>query len=486
MARQRRSNTRSFSRDRRTFLRLASAGAAGFLVGCGRPDRVGPVSELDAGSTPDSGVAPIEGSDAGAALPEPIVPPEETQVSAAFPMGLSAGDVSATSAVLWTRYGEGAPVQCSVWEMEGERYARVAGKVACEVADAGFIHVDVQNLRPGADYRYVFFELEGGKPVRRSAIGRFRAALPADSLEPLVFGAISCVKLGHSFAPLMRAAQRADLDAFLLLGDTAYNDGAITVAQYRASWLASLSAPEWKALRASTSVFGTWDDHEVNNDWNPESTDAANVRGSRQVWFENLPVRRNAVATDRIYRSTRWGKTAELFALDCRGERQPSRGKYISDAQMGWLKAGLAESPAVFKIILNSVPIGEFPYPFTDPAFIADRWAGYPAQREEILRHIEQLRIPGVLWVSGDFHLGSMGHIASTGLGSTAVEVLAGPGAQTANLAVPLLQALVSPFDFVTGINNYVALHLNPATRECRVVFHDGANTVLASRIYRP
>ena len=73
----------------------------------------------------------------------------------------------------------------------------------------------------------------------------------------------------------------------------------------------------------------------------------------------------NAAAPDRIWRSFRWGHSAEVFVLDCRGERRPStrsvnptrESVYISRAQMDWLKAGLRASPAVFKFIVNSVPI---------------------------------------------------------------------------------------------------------------------------------
>ena len=59
--------------------------------------------------------------------------------------------------------------------------------------------------------------------------------------------------------------------------------------------------------------------------------------------------------------------------------------EYLSPAQFDWLVAGLQASPAVFKIVLNSVPIGEFPYPS-----VRDRWAGYPAQREALLSAINR------------------------------------------------------------------------------------------------
>ncbi len=463
---------RRFSQQRRTFLQVAGTGTAAWLLGCGK-DVV-----ARTGEDPDAG------SPATDPLPQPeppVLPPEEISLSDNFPLALASGDVTQDSAVLWTRYGGGLPLQCVVWEMDGERYARVAGKAACAVEEGGFVHVDVQGLTPSARYRYAFYEWQGVQAVARSPIGRFRTAGAVGSLEPLVLGAVSCVKLGHSFAPLMRAAERTDLDAFLLLGDTTYNDGAGSVEQFRERWLASLSQPEWRALLSGRSVFATWDDHEVGNDWTPEKLDSGNVAAARQVWFEDLPVRRDPKAPGRVWRSVRWGRTVELFALDCRGERKPSTGEYLSRAQMNWLKVGLAESPAVFKILLNSVPIGEFPFPFTLAS--GDRWAGFPEQRAEILGHVEKAKVGGVLWLSGDFHLGSMGRVATSGPGTQAIEVLAGPGAQSANPGLAAVRG--DQFDFVTGTNNYVALHLEPATRDCRVVFHDGEGKAFADRTYR-
>jgi hypothetical protein len=87
-----------------------------------------------------------------------------------------------------------------------------------------------------------------------------------------------------------------------------------------------------------------------------------------------------------------------------------------------------------------------------------------------------------VLWLAGDFHLGSAQRVSESGAGMGQLEILAGPGAQLPNLGV----ALLGPprFDFATGTNNYVALHLDPASTSARVVFHDGNDAVLFDRTY--
>lgn len=144
-------------------------------------------------------------------------------------------------------------------------------------------------------------------------------------------------------------------------------------------------------------------------------------------------------------------------------------------------KGGLAASPCTFKVILNSVPVTNFPGLFD---FVAnDRWEGYASARTEILSFIDNEHLGGVLWVSGDFHLGSAGRVSPSGLGSNAIEVLAGPGAQSAN---PLLWTLAGnrQFDYVTGTNNTTAFALDPSNRRATVTFHNGAGATVATRSY--
>jgi len=461
---------------RRDFLRAAAVAPGALALACGGGR---------AGGDPDGGAGPDGGGDA--ALPDagpadalaidarPPLPPEWTPESDQFPLGIAAGDARDGGAVVWCQYTGSAPLLCTVWRMNGDAYGPELGSFPVTPADGGFAHVELAGLVAGARYRYTFFELDGEERVARSLIGRFRAPLADDALEPLTFGAVSCLNRSHPFDPLARAAERLDLDLFLFLGDNAYCDNCTTLDDYRGEYTAHFGKPEHVAVRASTGMLATWDDHEVANNWNPETIDADQLAAATQAFFEHLPVRRLADTPDRIWRSARWGGTAEVFVLDCRGERRPSTKQdadatYLSRAQMDWLEAGLAASTAVFKIIMNSVPITDMP-PVWDVS--TDRWEGYPAARREILEFIDDQAISGVVWVGGDFHLG---FVAKVGVGSDPgagqLEIAAGPGAQTAN---PLWVGLQPPqFDFATGTNNYATLHLDPSAGTVRVQVLDG------------
>ncbi|MFO0003851.1 MAG: alkaline phosphatase D family protein, partial [bacterium] len=124
----------------------------------------------------------------------------------------------------------------------------------------------------------------------------------------------------------------------------------------------------------------------------------------------------------------------DLFALDCRGERRD--GNYISPEQMAWLKAELSASTARFKVILNSVPITDLSAIFGTTQAM-DRWQGYPAQREEILAHIRDDAVEGVLWITGDVHYAQIGRVdPAGGPGEDQWEVFCGPGGSTLNVLV--------------------------------------------------
>ena len=475
---------------RRAFLQTTAAAAAGLALGGGGgagPDGgpAGDGGDLSDGGAADGGgldarVQDGGGEDAGAGdagtpedagPPEPVAPPEDTPESGAFGLGVASGDVTPEAAILWTRYDGAAPLSLVVWEMDGDVYLRRVSQASMTPADGGFVHHEVTGLRAGARHRYAFFEMDGDTRTARSPVGRFRAAVAADAMEPLLFGACSCTTNSRSKATLEHAGGRDDLDLFLMLGDTTYNDGASTLAEFRARWADSLGSDGYRAMRASTSVMATWDDHEVDNNFDPETHD---LTVPYQTFFESLPLRRDAGAPDRIWKSTRWGLTAEVFVLDCRSERLPSTGEqYLSRAQMDWLKDGLRTSPCAFKIIANSVPIGDMPFPAE-----ADRWEGYPRAREEILSFIDTQPIEGVLWLSGDFHFASVGKVGRSGqMGEGQWEVLAGPGAQTGNPASFLLRR--PQFEWSSTTNNYTTLELDPAAMRIRVSWINASGSTI-------
>ncbi len=392
-----------------------------------------------------------------------------------FPLGVMAGDATDTSVMFWTKHDGTSAVTLRVLEMDGSRIAAVRFNGRVTASGAGFVRAVVTGLRPNKQHLYAFLVGPASAPTGRSSVGRVQTAIAADSLAPIVFAGTSCTnQSARPFPVLADAGSRTDLDFFIHAGDhiyADYGDNAVTLPEYRAKYSASWSASGMRALHRSTGQYLTWDDHEVFNNWNPETTSRARVAAARAAFFEHRATRRNASDPDRLWRSFRWGRTAEVFILDCRGERRPSTrsenparsSTYISRAQMDWLKSGLRASPCVFKFIVNSVPIVD------RAGGDSDNWNGYASQRREILDHIANNRLRGVVWLSGDVHFGGVCQVEDTGPWSGIWEVIMGPGGSNRD-SRPVVRASQWPV-MVYGVHNYTLFRADPASRTLTVDF---------------
>ncbi len=207
----------------------------------------------------------------------------------------------------------------------------------------------------------------------------------------------------HGFLPfsILDTVRQVNPDFFVFLGDTIYADKETPARELSDYWSKYRENRDRfaKRLFAETSVYVTWDDHEVDSDF--ISTHPLLPIG-RQAFFDYWPIRRQAPDSTRLYRNVRWGKAVELFLLDTRQYRNPATNTMLGAAQKEWLLAQLAASSASFKFIISSVP-------FSDPR--VDKWGEYPDERDEILRFLTINGITGVLFFAGDVHLGAVSRI---------------------------------------------------------------------------
>ena len=247
------------------------------------------------------------------------------------------------------------------------------------------------------------------------------------------------------------------------LGDTMYSDSAVpgrlhpialTVPAKWAKYRTNLENAPLRRLRGSGAFYSHWDDHEFVNDFSPaENTFSNDVsingrllyrRGAR-AFRDYAPVtfsRRNG-----IYRTVRWGRNLELFFLDQRSFRSakadeggvcdnPMTGEpdvaptvpqavrnvfaavfpalaqpvsqvcldtirspdrtYLGRRQLERFLRDIKRSDARFKVIVNEMPIQQFyvlPY---------DRWEGYEAERQRMLRELQSVK--NVVFLTTDVH----------------------------------------------------------------------------------
>ena len=407
--------------------RSVLAGGTALLVGC-RPDPIaGPPTVQDSGTRADSGATDsgldetdgwdtggtdtggTDTGDGGGTEPDALDFSAYTEDVDTFPTACITGVIEQTSVVAGTTATREGPFVLVVVD----EALVVVSEQEVRPSATGAIRVPLEGLEPGRRYAWALLDDD-----RRSAVAQFLTAPEDGSLEPLTVGISACNGSSNDPWPSLQALASEQVDLFLHLGDMAYNDAANTEAEYRESWRWYLSGDGFRQVYASAGMLATWDDHEVTNDWDPDSVEAGRVQLAKDSFFEHIPVWQGS--DGRIWRSYRWGLTAEIFVLDCRSERVPDSredddAEYISAAQLEWLTAALADSPCHFKIVMNSVPITNMPWIWDLAA--SDRWEGYAAQREALLNHLSDSAIGNVWFVAGDFHVNFTGLVQPGGDG---------------------------------------------------------------------
>lgn len=378
------------------------------------------------------------------------------QEAVQFPHGVSSGDVSHSHAVLWTRTNRSVPVTLELSDHPAFERPIVRKTFATSAADDFVARADVYALQAATTY---YFRWLGGTSV--SDTGRFRTApLPwqpqsvrfawaGDSDGTMVNG----VPAVNRFESL-DALRKEDPDFFIYLGDTIYADSehrgpfgpARTLDEFRQAYKVNRGFPALRQLLQSTSAFVVWDDHEVADNWNPETVDPSLLANGRRAFLEFMPVSAPVMPRDPgctgqpMFRYFRWGAGVDIIVLDersCRssdasaacasplggldpapqvpllyralyGYGQPPPGclaaladprRTLLGPTQKWLfKYYLQHSTARFKFVISELPIQQG---FFEPY---DRWEGYGADRMEILEFIRDHRIPNVIFLAADAH----------------------------------------------------------------------------------
>lgn len=416
---------------RREILKHAAvAGATPLLLQACGPGQKGPEKEPPPPERPVTDPQPYDQATATAFNPQAV--PVDDQV---FSMGVQAGAAETTAATFWSHTSNGQPMTLRVWR-EGPDTATVmlVHQSTVQPNDGGFLKQRVSNLAPDTVYSYTFTD---AADTRRSLLGRLRTAYPEDYLWPITVAAATCTKVTYAPWEACRIMGQREHDLLLHLGDFSYNDGASTLEEYRTMWRRSFVDPGYQALLPNVGSYVVWDDHEFANNFNPETMDPGQMAAARTAFYETTPAEPGP--DGRLWRSYRWGRTAEFFLLDCRTERVPSlrmtpQAQYLSTQQMAWFKQALVDSPAHFKVVLNSVPMVDFPDTFW--ASVDDRWEGYQSQRQELVDHLEAHNLDNVWFLSGDFHLAFISRLAPQGIQARLFDIAVGP---TGNQNNPLV-----------------------------------------------
>jgi alkaline phosphatase D len=274
-----------------------------------------------------------------------------------FSSGVTAGDVTASSAVLWGKASKSGRYSLEVAQNRSFRGAK-ARSVRARKGHDNTVQKRVKGLRANKRYWFRFV----GKRGKRSDTGTFVTA-PRPSQNKTIEFAWSGDQDFNS-EPGQRAPfwndggvlrqMRAEHNMFnVMLGDTIYSDSeipgrlnpiAVTVKQKWAKYKINLRNKALRDLRRSSGFYSQWDDHEFVNDFSPAENsfdNGVNINGrtllsrGAQAFRDYAPVR--WTRRDGLYRSMRWGRNLELFFLDERSFRSANadEGGVCNNPQTG-------------------------------------------------------------------------------------------------------------------------------------------------------
>jgi alkaline phosphatase D len=187
-----------------------------------------------------------------------------------------------------------------------------------------------------------------------------------------------------------------------------------------------------RTFNAQVPLIMQWDDHEVVNNWYPSEmltdNDLYTVKSvallaarANRAFMEYNPIRSNGQDPERIYRAIHYGPLLDLFVIDMRTyraangannqETRSAETDFLGRDQIRWLKQGLLNSNATWKIIASDMPIGLIVYDNFQTRDSFENLAngnGAPLGREleiiDLLRFIKHNDINNVIWLTGDVH----------------------------------------------------------------------------------
>jgi len=242
---------------------------------------------------------------------------------------------------------------------------------------------------------------------------------------------------GASYARLGKRIDRDDPQCVLLVGDQIYVDGTAGLFdptsqfdRYVRPYELFFRMPPVRKVLRRLPLFTMMDDHEIRNNWEPsiddKRPDPAMIDGRRSyVKFERRAGPPMLPQTGTSHFPLWYPFEVNgfpLFMIDTRTERTPrmagtvATAQIVSEGQMKALLDWLSEPSEMPKIIASPAMLlprhaRAVQRKRIESALRSDGWDGYPRSLHRVLAFIARSRIPNVVFLSGDEHLGCIARI---------------------------------------------------------------------------
>ncbi len=251
--------------------------------------------------------------------------------------------------------------------------------------------VTVTKLKTDTVYDYRI-TIDGKSSI--TLIGQFKTAPAQGQSKKFKIAISSCV--AKNFHKAWDVLRENEPDFHLMLGDTAYVDRT----DPKRHWDRHLRVRNTQEIaRAFKNIphYSVWDDHDygANNGDSRLKGKEKSLATWKQLWcnpemgLKDIP---------GVFYKFSWADV-DFFVLDGRYYRSsphaPNDDKktMLGDTQFNWLVKSLKESKAKFKVLA------------TGSTWISkDSWKPFPESRRRLLKAIQENKISGVVYFSGDLH----------------------------------------------------------------------------------
>lgn len=379
-----------------------------------------------------------------------------------LPNGISSGDVSHDSAVIWSRSDRPAMMWVTVsLEPDFKKSLRFPGTAALAETDFN-AKTYLNGLKSGQQYFYrvqfesldnpgLFGQLEQGQfKTAQTQAGNVRFCWSGDTAGQ-GYGIDSSRGGMHCYAEMLKRQP----DFLVHCGDLIYADGPIqsektlsdgsvwknivtpgkskvaeTLQEFRENYYYNFFDPKFRRFHQQVASYQQWDDHEVVNNWYPGEQLLDDKRytvksvsllaeRARQALLQCNPIQLNPKDPRRIYRKVSHGPMLDIFFLDMRSYRaanslnrqttESPETAFLGETQLRWLQESLANSTATWKIIASDMPIGlrvtEWQSDVAENAANGDGPAlGRELEIARLLKFIAEKDVHNVHFITADVH----------------------------------------------------------------------------------
>ena len=315
--------------------------------------------------------------------------------------------------MLWAQTNEETKVHFVYWNTKTPEQKNKSNSVHTKKENGFVAKVIADKLEPGNSYNYELYinDVLIIRPypleLQSQPIWKWRHDAPDYSFAIGSCAYINETKYDRPGTPygsnyqIFESIYKSQPDFMVWLGDNVYlreadwNSKTGIIHRYSHT----RSTKELQPLLASTHHYGIWDDH----DYGPNNSDRSyHLKKVTETTFKDFFPSPNYIFDEGITSFIQWADS-EFFLLDNRYWRTPNKRtdlerEILGEKQMEWLIDALVNSFAPFKFVVMG---GQF----LNPAKHGEAYSKIaPKERLELIDAIQELKIEGVIFLTGDVH----------------------------------------------------------------------------------